>query len=81
METINYCDKCGRVLKNKEYYPYCYKCYIRVKKQVENMNNEEYESNENTRNTIETIKKKINPNQFLPIIYITFYFTLLQSNK
>lgn len=31
---------------------------------------EEYENNETVRSTIETIKKKINPNQFLPIIIV-----------
>ena len=51
-QQYDYCDKCGKVLKNKEYYPYCYKCYIRVKKQVENMNNEEYESNEDIQDNI-----------------------------
>ena len=38
------CDKCGKsVSKNKEYFPYCYNCYIRIKKQVENMNKEDEE--------------------------------------
>lgn len=40
-----YCDKCGKSVsnKNKEYFPYCYNCYIRIKKQVENMNKEDEE--------------------------------------
>ena len=35
------CDKCGKSVKNKKYYPYCYNCYIRMKKQVDNMNKED----------------------------------------
>lgn len=40
-----YCDKCGEAVsnENKEYFPYCYNCYIRIKQQIENMNKEDEE--------------------------------------
>ena len=40
-----YCDKCGKSVsnENKEYFPYCYNCYIRIKQQIENMNKEDEE--------------------------------------